>query len=286
MIIRLTKANFSENNIGELNKFNVNISGSKYVSHTVTPTPPIDKGANATITVTAASGTVASDFTVTMKGNSITPSITETSTGVFTITITNVTGTIGILVGEVVSGGGSGDNGSGGNDTPTTLTWYPMQESAVTASRAQMGGAYGFARSVLPDDKTRHFTKFETTFKPTKDGNFNYAILVAEFDDSDGTLLIVSKEIHTVTGAVAGDVPVSLDIDITVNPGQMIGVVAPSSYIYMTAGSTYSGSWNLVLGSASDVTNYSDFVPGQKLAKSPTTANGKIPLLFFEGVEM
>lgn len=108
MIIRL-KANFSENNIGELNKFNVNISGSKYVSHTVTPTPPIDKGANATIIVTAASGTVASDFTVTMKGNPITPSITETSTGVFTITITNVTGTIGILVGEVVSGGG--DNG-------------------------------------------------------------------------------------------------------------------------------------------------------------------------------
>lgn len=105
MIIRLTKANFSENNIGELNKFNVNISGSKYVSHTVTPTPPIDKGANATITVTAASGTVASDFTVTMKGNTITPSITETSTGVFTITVTNVTGTIGILVGEVVSVG-------------------------------------------------------------------------------------------------------------------------------------------------------------------------------------
>lgn len=112
MIIRLKTANFSENNIGELNKFTVRVHGSGLASYEANS--PVNKGETATIKVIVNSDFITDDITVKMSGSVITPSITSTGTNEYTITIPNVTGRIEVLVGDVVSGGGSeGGEGNG-----------------------------------------------------------------------------------------------------------------------------------------------------------------------------
>lgn len=110
MIIRLKLANFSENNIGELNKSTIFCHGSGLLSADFTS--PADKGTTATIKVTTLGADYGADaIKVTMKKEHISPTIESTGTNEYTITIQNVTGRIEVLVGEVVSGGDSGDSG-------------------------------------------------------------------------------------------------------------------------------------------------------------------------------
>ena len=107
MIIRLNTANFSVNNIGELNKFTIFCHGSGLLSADFTS--PADKGTNATIKVTTISADYGiDDIKVKMKSNLITPSIQQTGTNEYTITVNNVTGRIEVLVGEVASGSETG----------------------------------------------------------------------------------------------------------------------------------------------------------------------------------
>lgn len=100
MIIRLKTANFSDNNIGELNKFTIYCHGTGLASSEFTS--PVDKGATATIKVKLNSGFSTSDIKVTMKGASISPSISSTGTNEYTITVNNVTGRIDVRVGDVI----------------------------------------------------------------------------------------------------------------------------------------------------------------------------------------
>ena len=156
-------------------------------------------------------------------------------------------------------------------------TYYPLNPNDVTASPAKLGGTYAFAESITPLESNYHFTKFKATFKPTAASDFDIAIIVGERDISDGSFLVVKKDTHLINNTDTVDLSVELDIDITMTNNQVIGVVAPSGYIYMTAGTVYSGVWNLVLGSLT----VDKFTEGQKLTANPTVASGKIPLLFF-----
>jgi hypothetical protein len=159
MIIRLTKANFSENNIGELNKFTITCHGTGLASSEFTS--PIDKGATATIKVTLNSGFSTSDIKVTMKGDPISPDISSTGTNEYTITIPNVTGRIVVLVGEASSGGGEVEPDSSSvfdfDFTANTIDDYSLEDIFTvpdnsTTSAIEYDATYGMSlNSNLPN---------------------------------------------------------------------------------------------------------------------------------------
>lgn len=135
MIIRLNTANFSDNNIGELNKFTIYCHGTGLVSYEANS--PVNKGENATITVTTLSSEYdASSIKVTMKGSTITPLITSAGTNKYTFTIESVTGRIEVLVGDVVSGE---------DVLPTETVWYINDYGAFTQDKDANNLYYGFA---------------------------------------------------------------------------------------------------------------------------------------------
>lgn len=100
MIIRLKKADFSENNIGLLDTYSIKVHGTGLASEDLAST--VKKDTVLTGTLTLNSGFTTSDIKVTMKGTDITSQCTITASGT-TVTITTpaVTGKIEILVGDV-----------------------------------------------------------------------------------------------------------------------------------------------------------------------------------------
>lgn len=153
--------------------------------------------------------------------------------------------------------------------------YYPVDPATVTASGAQLGGNYAFAQPLTADTEARRYTHLSATFYPKTAKDFNIVVLVGEFDVSDNSMMIVKKYTHTIPNTATGALPVELDIDVPVAAGQLIGINAATHYVYMTAGSPYAGVFNMLFG------NSDSFTEGSKLSANPSTAAGKIPLVFF-----
>lgn len=114
MIITISGANFSASNIGTLSTWNVSKSIGAGAEHSIPSY--VDKNSAFNYTITLKDGYTFGTYSVSMGGQTITPTVTETS---MTINIASVTGAIRIEVKTINSstgeeeepgtGGGSGD---------------------------------------------------------------------------------------------------------------------------------------------------------------------------------
>lgn len=116
MIITISGANFSGSNIGTLSTWIVSKSIGSGAEHSIPNYVNKDSAFNYTITLK--DGYTFGTYSITMGGQTITPTVTETS---MTINIASVTGTIRIDVKTINSstgeeeGGNTGGNTSGGS---------------------------------------------------------------------------------------------------------------------------------------------------------------------------
>lgn len=130
MIITISGANFSLSNIGTLSTWTVSKSIGAGAEHSIPSY--VDKNSAFNYTITLKDGYTFGTYSVTMGGQTITPTVTETS---ITINIPSVTGAVRIEVKTINSstgeedkpvtppvtpeqpgtGGGSGDSGTTGN---------------------------------------------------------------------------------------------------------------------------------------------------------------------------
>ena len=120
MIITISGANFSASNIGTLSTWTVSKSIGAGAEHSIPSY--VDKNSAFNYTITLKDGYTFGTYSVTMGGQTITPTVTETS---MTINIASVTGAIRIEVKTINSstgepeepekpgtGGGSGESGT------------------------------------------------------------------------------------------------------------------------------------------------------------------------------
>lgn len=119
MIITISGANFSLSNIGTLSTWTVSKSIGAGAEHSIPSY--VDKNSAFNYTITLKEGYTFGTYSVTMGGQTITPTVTETS---MTINIASVTGAIRIEVKTINSSTGEEEGGDNtGGDTPIT-TWY------------------------------------------------------------------------------------------------------------------------------------------------------------------
>jgi hypothetical protein len=155
MIITLTGANFSANNIGTLSTWTISRvlgDGATYSGDTY-----VDKGAALNATVTIASGYElgSAGVTVTMGGNAVTSGIT-TSGNTITIKINAVTGNVVIKV--PTKNTATGEEGGGNEEpvVPVTTTFFGTDVTIVSdpselnyvAGKMAGTGASGFGDKV------------------------------------------------------------------------------------------------------------------------------------------
>jgi hypothetical protein len=123
MIITISGANFSASNIGTLSTWTVSKSIGAGAEHSIPSY--VDKNSAFNYTITLKDGYTFGTYSVTMGGQTITPTVTETS---MTINIASVTGAIRIEVKTINSSTGEEDKpvtpdpeepGTGGGSTPT-----------------------------------------------------------------------------------------------------------------------------------------------------------------------
>lgn len=131
MIIRLTQANFSANNIGVLTHWGISWKGNGYTTSDLPRS--VEKGTALTVENIAISSSFTADnvpISVYMGTADVTEdasvcTITRNSAAnTVTISISAVTDKLSITIGEVVSGGGSeegGESGGGSGSTPSEI---------------------------------------------------------------------------------------------------------------------------------------------------------------------
>lgn len=126
MIITISGANFSASNIGTLSTWTVSKSIGAGAEHSIPSY--VDKNSAFNYTITLKDGYTFGTYSVTMGGQKITPTVTETS---ITINIASVTGAIKIEVKTINSSTGEEDKpvtpeepgtGGGSGETPSTIT--------------------------------------------------------------------------------------------------------------------------------------------------------------------
>lgn len=128
MIITISGANFSASNIGTLSTWTVSKSIGAGAEHSIPSY--VDKNSAFNYTITLKDGYTFGTYSVTMGGQTITPTVTETS---ITINIPSVTGAVRIEVKTINSSTGEEDKpvtpeepGTGGDDVALetfTVTW-------------------------------------------------------------------------------------------------------------------------------------------------------------------
>lgn len=126
MILTIKNANFSTAGIGTLSTYIIRKSIGSGVTHSIPNY--IEKGLNATWTLTLVSGYTFGDYSIMMGNTPITPEVTETT---MTITIPSVTANVTISVHTINESTGEEDGGGDipvvppvEPEIPTTTTWY------------------------------------------------------------------------------------------------------------------------------------------------------------------
>lgn len=122
MIITISGANFSASNIGTLSTWTVSKSIGAGAEHSIPSY--VDKNSAFNYTITLKDGYTFGTYSVSMGGQTITPTVTETS---MTINIPSVTGAIRIDVKTINSSTGEEEEpgtGGGSGETPSVPTIY------------------------------------------------------------------------------------------------------------------------------------------------------------------
>ena len=135
MIIRLMNANFSANNIGELTTWNISWKGDGYTYDGELPRS-VKKNEPLNITVNVASGYTYDSVPITVKmgGTDVsTSAISRNADGTITINIASVTGKLDITIGEVSSGGGSGEEPVG------NIAYYAINKNIYSDGKIVVG---------------------------------------------------------------------------------------------------------------------------------------------------
>jgi hypothetical protein len=154
MIITISGANFSASNIGTLSTWTVSKSIGAGAEHSIPSY--VDKNSAFNYTITLKDGYTFGTYSVTMGGQTITPTVTETS---MTINIASVTGAIRIEVKTINSSTGEEDKpvtpeqpGTGGGSGNTSgTTWYvqslkQLEDSGNTfEDKVHLGPSSGYA---------------------------------------------------------------------------------------------------------------------------------------------
>lgn len=122
MIITISGANFSASNIGTLSTWTVSKSIGAGAEHSIPSY--VDKNSAFNYTITLKDGYTFGTYSVSMGGQTITPTVTETS---MTINIPSVTGAIRIEIKTINSSTGEEEEpgtGGGSGETPSVPTIY------------------------------------------------------------------------------------------------------------------------------------------------------------------
>ena len=120
MIITISGADFSASNIGTLSTWTVSKSIGAGAEHSIPSY--VDKNSAFNYTITLKDGYTFGTYSVTMGGQTITPTVTETS---ITINIASVTGAIRIEVKTINSSTGEEEEPGTGGDSGST-TYYTL----------------------------------------------------------------------------------------------------------------------------------------------------------------
>lgn len=154
MIITISGANFSASNIGTLDSWMVSTYGiGKGATHSIPST--VKKGDPFNYTITIKDGYEFGTYSITMGGQTITPTVTATT---ITINIASVTGaivitvpTINISTGEEEGGNTGGDNEGGTLITSGSLTGAYLHENS------QFAGGSTPTTGIIPDPNNVYF---------------------------------------------------------------------------------------------------------------------------------
>ena len=119
MIITISGANFSLSNIGTLSTWTVSKSIGAGAEHSIPSY--VNKNSAFNYTITLKDGYTFGTYSVTMGGQKITPTVTETS---ITINIASVTGAIRIEVKTINSSTGEPEQPGTGGGSVSGTTWY------------------------------------------------------------------------------------------------------------------------------------------------------------------
>lgn len=169
MIITISGANFSGSNIGTLSTWIVSKSIGSGAEHSIPNYVNKDSAFNYTITLK--DGYTFGTYSVTMGGQTITPTVTETS---MTINIASVTGTIRIDVKTINSSTGEEEGGNtGGSTTSIRVTdfsdGYRAMVNATTGQytgqsfNETMGGSQVINKYDIPSGATQvNYPVFKT----------------------------------------------------------------------------------------------------------------------------
>jgi len=185
MIITISGADFSLSNIGTLSTWTVSKSIGAGAEHSIPSY--VDKNSAFNYTITLKDGYTFGTYSVTMGGETITPTVTETS---MTINIASVTGNIRIEVKTINSSTGEEEEpGTGGDTTGSTVyktVSYNERISSAGISKStgeQLSSSTGYINVYNNIDTSK--TYYASGYAPVKTGN-NACVC---YYDKDGLFL-------------------------------------------------------------------------------------------------
>ena len=196
MILTIKNANFSTAGIGTLSTYIIRKSIGSGVTHSIPNY--IEKGLNATWTLTLVSGYTFGEYSIMMGNTPITPEVTETT---MTITIPAVTANVTISVPTINESTGEED---GGGDIPVVPPVEPDEpETPDTSINAGLTLYQGYVDNKTTNDELNTRVKTEALVGPFEiEVNAGYLIRAAyEYSsaavNNGGNILVQSNQNKT-----------------------------------------------------------------------------------------
>lgn len=232
MIITISGANFSASNIGTLSTWTVSKSIGAGAEHSIPSY--VDKNSAFNYTITLKDGYTFGTYSVTMGGETITPTVTETS---MTINIASVTGSIKIEVKTINSSTGEPEEPGTGGGTEKT---YGTLISNPSNLRGGVVDAIAVRPPFYEDIIGKKITKVNVykVVDSSDSSKTNIQMGKIKLSSFDGSKITVStfnnavsniESVQSYNVSSMGDV-LDLTCDITLNDGEYLCFVVKNGH--------------------------------------------------------